>query len=65
MAIGQKGIDLALNVRALIDHSQCTDMATRYHLGQFNHGNSCRLLHEFLKEQATEEEILKIYPRGL
>lgn len=65
MTIGEKGIDLMINIRELIDHSQCADMATRYHLGKFNHGNSSRLLHEFLKDKATEEEILKIYKEGL
>lgn len=65
MGIGESGIKLAVNIKELIDHSQCSDMATKYQVGKFNHANSCRLLHNFLKDKATEEEIKIIYPKGL
>lgn len=65
MAIGESGVKLALNIRELIDHSQSADMVTNYHKGRFNHGNSCRLLHQFLRENADEKEIKLIYPKGL
>ena len=65
MAIGKEGIELFENVRKLIDHSQCADMATKYHAGKFNHANVGRLLHDYLRVNATDEEIKEIYPRGL
>lgn len=65
MSIGKSGMELIVNIRELIDHSQCADMATRYHEGKFNHGNTCRLLHVFIRENASKEEIKEIYPKGL
>lgn len=65
MALNKSGIELFINIRELIDHSQSADMATRYHKGKFNHGNTCRLFHNFIRENATEEEIKELYPKGL
>lgn len=65
MAIGKEGIELFASIKELVDHSQCTDMATKYHSGKFNHSNIYRLMHNYLRANATEEEIKKLYPRGL
>lgn len=65
MTIGKEGLELFSNIRELIGHSHSSEMATKYNAGKFNYGNTCRLMHDYLRINATEEEIRELYPKGL
>lgn len=65
MSLSEDCIEFFKRSNELVDHSHSMEMATNYKANKFNYNYYSILLMNVLKEIATDEEIKKIYPRGI
>ncbi|WP_300382684.1 hypothetical protein [Clostridium sp.] len=63
--MSEETIEFFKRSRELIDYSHSMQMATNYKSKGFNYGHYGALLMKALKEMGNEDEIKRIYPKGL